>query len=316
MVGFGTIFSAVLPVFLLVGLGWLLRARGWFSAGSEKDVMRLVVYVLYPCLIFRFLLGNELLREGSIVAEALTTGFLFVTVSALIVAVIAPVFGIREPLDRGSFAFVSAVYNYGYIAIPVAALFFSDETIGVLLVVNVGVDLAIWSVGVSMVAGRFNRQNLKKAFSPPVIAVLVGLPLNFLGGRELLPTALLNLIDMLANCAIPIGIFIIGVAFCELSRESGAKLRPGVVAGVVVTRHALLPALMLGAAWLLPFSPSVRDVILVHAAMPCGIFPVVLAKHYGGSANLAFQAVAASSLVGILTIPLWIKIGFWVLGHG
>ncbi|MDP0495182.1 MAG: AEC family transporter [Verrucomicrobiota bacterium JB024] len=316
MVGFGTIFSAVLPVFLLVGLGWLLRARGWFSSSSEKDVMRLVVYVLYPCLIFRFLLGNELLREGAIVAEALATGFLFVTLSAMLVAVIAPLFGIRETRDRGTFSFVSATFNYGYIAIPVAALIFSAEMIGVMLVVNVGVDLAIWSVGVAMVSGRFNRQNLKKAFSPPVIAVIVGLPMNFLGGRELLPVALLNLIDMLAATALPIGIFIIGVAFCELAGESGAKLRPAVVTGTILMRHALLPALMLGTAWLIPFSPSVRDVILVHAAMPCGIFPVVLAKHYGGSANLAFQAAATSNLLGMVTIPLWIKTGFWVLGHG
>ena len=163
-----------------------------------------------------------------------------------------------------------------------------------LLVVNVGVDLAIWTVGVTMVSGRFSRQNLKKAFSPPAVAVLIGLPLNYLGGRELLPDAVLSLIDMLAVCAIPIGIFIIGVAFCELARESGAKLRLNVVAGSVLMRHLLLPALMLGAAWLIPFSPAVRDVILVHAAMPCGVFPVVLAKHYGGAGNLAFQAVATS----------------------
>ena len=117
MVDYGTIFSAVLPVFLLVGMGWLMRARGWFSAHSEKDVMRLVVYILYPCLIFRLVLGNELLRETSIVAESLATGYLFVALSALLVALLSPALGIREPRERGSFAFVTAVYNFGYIAI-------------------------------------------------------------------------------------------------------------------------------------------------------------------------------------------------------
>ncbi len=314
MAGYGTIFSAVLPVFLLVGMGWIMRARGWFTAQSEKDVMRLVVYVLYPCLIFRFVLGNEQLRETSVVIEAVATGYLFVALSAFLVAALAPVFGIRGARDRGSFAFVTAVYNFGYIAIPVAALSFSDETIGVMLVVNVGVDLAIWSVGVAMVSGRFSRQSLKRALSPPAVAVMIGLPLNYLGGRDLLPDAALSLIDMLAACAIPIGIFIIGVAFCELARESGAKFRLNVAAGAVLMRQGLLPALMLGAALVIPFSPAVRDVILVHAAMPCGVFPVVLAKHYGGSGNLAFQAVAASCLTGMLTIPLWVKLGFWVLG--
>lgn len=312
MVDYGTIFSAVLPVFLLVGLGWAARAKGWFSAQGEREVMRLVVYLLYPCLIFRFVLGNELLRESSVVVESVATGYLFVAGGVLVSALCAPLFGIREARDRGTFAFVAATYNYGYVAIPVASLFFSDATIGVMLVVNVGVDLAIWTVGVSVVSGTFNRRNLKKAFSPPAVAVLIGLPLNYLGGQELFPSAVLGLIDMLAACAIPVGIFIIGVAFCELARESGARLRPGVVAGGVCMRHLVLPALMLGAAWVIPFSPAVRDVVIVHAAMPCGIFPVVLAKHYGGSGNLAFQAVAASCLIGMLTIPLWIKAGFWL----
>lgn len=314
MVDAGLIFTAVVPVFLLIGLGWLMRWRGWFSAQGEKDVMRLVIYVLFPCLIFRFVLGNDLLRDVNIVAEAVLCGFGFITAGALLVALLAPLLGIRERRERGTFAFVTAVYNFGYIAIPVATILpFDKQTIGVLLVVNVGIDFAIWSVGVVMVSGKFTLQSLRRAFSPPVIATIIALPVNYFGYHVHVPGAVTELINMLAACAIPIGIFIIGVAFCELAREQGARLRPNVAIGAVLFRHGLLPALMLGAAWLLPFSPAVKNVIIVHAAMPCGIFPVVLAKHFGGAGNLAFQAVAASSAVGFVTIPLWVQVGFSIL---
>ncbi len=314
MIDYGTIFSAVLPVFLLIGIGWFMRARGWFSAQAEKDVMRLFVCVLYPCLILRFVLGNEVLRDGGLVTEALGTGYLSVVAGVLVAASLAPCFGIRNARERGSFAVAVAVYNYGNIAIPVAALFFPDSTVGVMLVVNVGIDLAIWTLGLAVMAGRFSRRNSRYALSPPALAVFVGLLLNDVGGQAFIPSPVLGVVEMLAACAIPISIFVIGSAFCELARESGIRLRLNIALGAIFMRHLLLPVLMLGTACLIPFSPAIRCVILVHAAMPCGIFPVVLAKHYGGSGKLVFQAVMTSGGLSMLTIPLWIQIGFRVLG--
>ena len=43
--------------------------------------------------------------------------------------------------------------------------------------------------------------------------------------------------------------------------------------------------------------------------MPCGIFPIVIAKHYGGSTNTALQIILGSTFLSVLTIPLWVVVG-------
>ena len=83
---------------------------------------------------------------------------------------------------------------------------------------------------------------------------------------------------------------------------SPAKLRLGV-----------LPLLMLALARWLPCPVELRRVILVQAAMPCAVIPVILAKHYGGDPGTALRLILATSVIGLLTIPLWLQLGLrWI----
>ena len=53
---------------------------------------------------------------------------------------------------------------------------------------------------------------------------------------------------------------------------------------------------------------------MLEAAMPAAVFPIVMAKHYGGDPATAVRVVVATSLVGLLTIPLWIRFGMHFVG--
>ncbi len=309
-----TIISAVLPVFLIIAIGWGMRRRGWISDQGEKDIIRLVVYILYPCLVLGFVLGNEQLRDAGIVAEALSTGFLMIVGGLLVGLVIGPLLGFRLQKERSTFALCAAVFNFGYMAIPVAAFFMDSQAIGVMLVVNVGIDLAIWSVGITLLSGKLSRQSLRHALSPPVLAVLIGLPLNYVGADAHMPLALSKMIEMLGASALPIGIVIIGASFGNSAKIAGLRPPANVVAGTVLMRHLLLPALMFALVWLIPFSLPVQQTILIHAAMPAGIFVAVICGHYGGSGKLAFHMASTSSVLGLLTIPLWLSLGTWLFG--
>jgi hypothetical protein len=54
---------------------------------------------------------------------------------------------------------------------------------------------------------------------------------------------------------------------------------------------------------------------MVQAAMPSAMFPVILAKHYGGDPATALRIVLITSALGLITIPLWLKFGLVVIGH-
>ena len=58
-----------------------------------------------------------------------------------------------------------------------------------------------------------------------------------------------------------------------------------------------------------------KRIIIVQAAMPSAMLPIILAKHFDGDANVALQVVLSTSVLGLLTIPWWIQFGMrWVLG--
>jgi predicted permease len=85
------------------------------------------------------------------------------------------------------------------------------------------------------------------------------------------------------------------------------------VAGVIV-RLILHASLFLAAAALLPISDDLRRLLVVQAAMPAAIFPIVLARLFNGQPDVAIKVVTATSLVSLGTAPFVIAWGLAWLG--
>jgi predicted permease len=79
-------------------------------------------------------------------------------------------------------------------------------------------------------------------------------------------------------------------------------------------RLGVLPVLFLLIARFLPCSADLKRVIIVQAAMPAGILPLVIAKHYGGRTLTAVQVVIGTTVLGIFLIPLWLRLGLALAG--
>lgn len=309
MVSFWHIFSAVIPVFGIMLVGWLVRRAGWMDAKGEHTLMRLVVNIFYPLMIFSFIIGNEALRDPTTLFSSAFSGFLMVVLGGVICMKCAPLFGIKEPVSRRTFAVTAAVNNYGYLAIPVCSLVFDRTVTGVLLAMNVGIELAIWSWGVLTLSGQFKLSQLRRALSPPVIALLVSAPLNLLGWDAYIPVAITQFAAVLGGAAIPVGVLMIGASIYELTPALRSAKYWQFDLGGSVMRLLILPALMLAVVAFVPLPLPLRQVLVIQMAMPCGIFGIVLAKHYGGSPIAATHIVLPTCLLGLITIPLWVQLG-------
>jgi predicted permease len=78
-------------------------------------------------------------------------------------------------------------------------------------------------------------------------------------------------------------------------------------------RLGLIPLGMLGLAVVLPIPAELKGVLVVQAAMPAGILPIVIARHYGGRPVTAVQVVLGTTIVGLFTVPLWLRVGLgWI----
>jgi predicted permease len=79
-------------------------------------------------------------------------------------------------------------------------------------------------------------------------------------------------------------------------------------------RLGLFPLIFLLAARHLPVSLELKRVMVVQAAMPAGIFSMVVARYYGGRMSTAAQVIVGTSVLGLVVIPLWLRFGLaWVI---
>jgi predicted permease len=62
-------------------------------------------------------------------------------------------------------------------------------------------------------------------------------------------------------------------------------------------------------------SLELKRVLVVQAAMPSGMMPLVLARHYGGRPLVAAQIIVGTTLLGVLVIPWWLSWGMAWVGH-
>lgn len=303
------LLALIAPVFAIIAAGTGLRWRGILTPEAEHGIVGLVVKFLYPCLIIQALLRADNVRASPDVLLAPVVGFASITVGFLVCWLLGRALGLKRGKGLRTFSFSAGIFNYGYIPIPLIQSMYGDNELAALFIHNVGVEFAIWTVGIAMLAGQSLREGLRKIVNPMVIALFVGLALNASGVRDSIPGLFTSVLGMLAACAIPLGLLAIGANLYEYLNTNESVWDAKDCLGGVLARLGILPALALLVVWLVPFSIELKRVLIIQAAMPAGIMPIVLAKHYGGQPIVAVRVVFATTLAGMLAMPLWIRLG-------
>ena len=74
-------------------------------------------------------------------------------------------------------------------------------------------------------------------------------------------------------------------------------------------RLVLAPLVFLSAAKFLPIATELRQVLVVQAAMPAAMTPIILARLYGGRPAIAVQIVVFTTALSLLSLPWIISLG-------
>lgn len=309
---FVQILVAALPVFLIIGIGYSVRAIRMITEEAEKSILRLVVNVLYPCFILSKVPGNESLQDAGLVAIAVFAGFTLTLISMLVAFLLGRLWKIQAKDGLNTFCLSAGLQNYGFLPIPLIIALFpvsSDQTLGVLFVHNLGLEFALWTVGIVILSGSM-KGALRRLINGPTIAIAVGLTSNFCGFHSAAPEFLVEATRQLGNCSIPIGLILVGVALAGVVEREKWKFNLKVITASLVVRFCVLPAVFLLAARIASFSPELKRVLIVESAMPAAIFPVVLAKYYGGKPGVAVQIIIATSALSLIATPMILLFAF------
>ncbi len=311
------LLTAVLPVFLIMGTGALLRRIRILRPEGDSSLIALAVNVTYPAFIISNIVGNEALHDPANVWLPILCGAGFMISGGILAWLAAPLFGMKHGPVRRTFALACSIQNYGYLPIPIMRVIFPDGNwMGVLFIYSLGMELVLWTLGVWLM-NPHTKGAVKNVFNPVVLSIVVGLGLNLLPWQDWTAAgqpaawALLSVkraVLMLGECAVPLGLLVVGATLYDLMSRPGWHGDTGAAVGGVVMRLALLPLMMLGAMTLLPAAGTeFRHVIAVQAAMPAAVFPMIIARRYGGDEATAMRVIVITTLVSLFTIPFAVK---------
>ncbi len=313
MMSYWQLLLLVLPVFALIAVGVVVRRVHWVEGEAETSLIRLVVNLCSPCLIFESVAGNAALRSpGNLLLPPLV-GFLLTFIGIRAGLLVAKAIGLHVGTGMRTFALAVGITNYGYLPLPIMESIWGPESRGVLLVHNVGVEAAIWTVGVLVLSGLSLREGWRKLASPMLVTLMLAVVCNLAGVTPMLPKMAMDTIHALAVCAIPLGLIMTGVNLANYLNEPRELFDAKVSVAAMALRLGVLPVVMLAVAKYLPCSVELKRVILVQAAMPTAVVSIIVARVYGGHPRTAVQIVLGTTALGVFVIPLWLRAGLaWI----
>ena len=306
-------------LFLLILAGWLARRRGFLKDEASGILSRIVVDAAFPALVF-----TQMLR--TVDAHSLRQDWLLpllpvplVAIAYLVARGIAPLFGGKA--ERNTVLFLITSPNWVFLPLPIAEALYGNAGVRVILLCNVGAQVALWSIGVWILHGRISQalRNLATniglwATGGGIALALVFPSLCQLGDLHatssslsgITGAAMIDALTMLGSITIPLSLLAIGAQLGAI--PISVHRLPASLWGVVIVRLIAAPlvtvalaAALSGAGFRLPEVP--RRVMLLVAAMPVAIVCSVMAERYGGDTSLAAQAIFLTTLFSLVTVP-------------
>jgi predicted permease len=301
------VFSALLPVVLLIAIGFIAAKAGWIRAEASRDLSNLVFMVLTPALLFRTM--------STVHVEQLN----FKPVAVYFVAALL-MFGLmlawQGVSQRATVLALAATFsNTVMIGIPLIGLAYGKAglvTLFTLISVHSLVLLTVATVVLELITAHDERQQgqggqrhmaltvltaAKNGVIHPVpLPIIIGL--LFAQTGLVLPEVVDRPLQLLGNAFGPVALVLVGVTLTQV--QVGSHLRGAM--GITLMKNLVLPALMaaLGWAWGMPGLPYA--VMVVAASLPMGANVFMFAQRYEVAQELVTAGMAVSTVLGLATI--------------
>lgn len=304
------ILGITLPIFLLIGLGYLLARGGALTPDHARGLGRFVLILALPALVFRALAERRL-------DEVLQPTFLAVYGIASLAAFAAGFawfrLGQRKPVRASAVRGIGMSFsNSGFIGLPVVLqLFGAAGAVPVALamlienLVMFPLLVVLAQIGDPEEQGPNARSILLNLIRTPlVIAIVAGALFSLLAIP--LPGVIGRAIGLLAAASAPVALIAVGAGLVGVSLK-GRVPTLTMIAGGKLLLHPLLVVLLLV---LIPIQdPMLRHAVVILAAMPMlSVFPI-LAREYGDG-ETGGAALLLTTALSFVTINLLL----WMLG--
>ena len=295
--------NAVLPMCLIMALGYGTRRLGWIRREEISAINKIAFRIFLPCLLYYNVYCSDLSGSFDPLLMAYAVGGVLLTFGLSLGYTL-----LTEKLPERRGVMIQGMFrsNYVIMGIPVATALLGADQLGTVSIL-IAVVVPLFNMLSVVVLEVFRGQKPKPlhilgqiAKNPLVIGSVLGILTLAAGIR--LPHILEQTIQNVSTIASPLQLFLLGAFF----QFSGLKTYRRELVTVSAAKLIVSPGLFLGLGALLGFRGVAFVSLIGIFASPTAVNSFTMAQQMGGDAELAGDIVVTTSAVSILTMFLWI----------
>ena len=306
---FLTSIESIIPIIVIIALGYFLQQRGWFAESFGPNLSRLIMNVALPASIFvsvlRYLTLNRLI--------SLSSGLIY-TFGAFILGYVVAFIAVRlfkiRPGRQGTFINTVVNANTIFIGLPLNIALFGNEALPYFLIYYITNTISTWTLGVYLMTSDSkdgkskgaSQFDWKKLLPAPLVGFLVALV--FLLLRIPIPTFATSTLTYIGGLVTPLSLLYIGIVLAKAGLSTIKFDKDTIV--TLIGRFIFAPVVMF---IILQFtahgmaSMEFKTFVVQSAAPALAVLPI-LANQGDGDVEFSTNVVTLSTLLFVIVVPV------------
>lgn len=304
------ILNIVMPVFLVVGSGYLFVRVGWCNADLIDHLMKFAIQLAIPCLLFNATSSINLSQAFD--WRVIASYYIAAIGSFLVTYLLArKLFG-RRPGESVALGFCALFSNLVLLGLPISERAWGIDSMAPnFALVSVNAPIC-YLVGITMMEwlradGRGFRETtgivIKAMFrNSLMIGIGLGFISNFSGIAP--PSALQSAIDLVASASLPVALFALG-GVLHRYRVGGSV---GEITMIAVLSLFVQPAATLLLGYQFGLDQQVINSIVLMSAIAPGLNAYLFASMYQRGVEIAASTVLVTTILAVFTLSGWLAL--------
>ena len=298
------IFSALIPVFALILIGYFFKRIKFPSHEFWPQADKLTYYVLMPSLLIYKLSNASLSSSNSL-------GFILSALLAIFFTMIILMLANKiKPTSASSFTSVvqGGIRFNTYVFLALSGAIFGNEGLVLSAIILTFAIPFINVLCITIFALYINDEKLNFLYllksivtNPLIIACIIGGSINFLGIH--FPVIINNTLEILSKAALPMGLLSVG--FGLVIKEIKSSKSELIISSIA--KHLIMPILIFVFAKYFELDNIMISILVLFAVLPTAPTSFILARQLGGDIRLMSSIITVQTLISALFIILVLK---------
>ncbi len=296
-------FYTMVGILLILLIGFLLTKKDIINDEVSDKFSYILTNIILPCQVFMALQVDvsTVTTKDILIALAMDTVFFL---SVIVIGfLICKLFRISEK-KNGVIVCTLAFGNVSFIAFPLLGNILGGSTSFYVAIGQIPFNILFFTLGIYILANDNSKEKIKlrALLSPNLIAIAVGL-IFFIFNLQL-HTALSVGIDLLAKMCSPISLFILGHFLANMDLHEAFDDKEVYI--ITAIKLFLIPYIFLSLFKGIDHNKMLLASSLTLYALPTVTLVPIYAKEYKADYKLASKVVFLTTMVSLLTTPMFV----------